>query len=168
MALPQVRRVVTAYDDSTGLSVFSQDKLVEKVEVRPGSTQTMFSQLWGTTSSPAQLEFANGKDGADTVGAPIVNPGGSTFRIIDSEAGKASPMHRTESLDYIIMLQGEITLELEDGQKTVLKAGDVAIQQGTLHKWINHTQETARFACIALPAGPVQIAGKSLAGPVLP
>lgn len=40
-------------------------------------------------------------------------------------------MHRTESLDYIIMLQGEITLELEDGQKTVLKAGDVAIQQGT-------------------------------------
>lgn len=50
---------------------------------------------------------------------------------VDSAAGNSSPFHRTESLDYIIMMQGEVTLELEDGQKTILKTGDVAIQQGT-------------------------------------
>jgi quercetin dioxygenase-like cupin family protein len=50
---------------------------------------------------------------------------------VDTAAGTESPHHRTESLDYVIMLNGEVTLELENGKKTVLKAGDVAIQQGT-------------------------------------
>jgi quercetin dioxygenase-like cupin family protein len=53
------------------------------------------------------------------------------YTSVDTPAGGSSPFHRTESIDYIIVLDGEIILELENNEQTVLKAGDVAIQQGT-------------------------------------
>ena len=53
--------------------------------------------------------------------------------------GGVSPMHRTNSIDYGIVLSGEVELELDDGAKTLLGPGDVIVQRGTIHLWRNRT-----------------------------
>lgn len=59
-------------------------------------------------------------------------------------------MHRTESVDYGIVLEGEITLVLDDGSETHLKAGDVVVQRGTDHAWDNRSDKPARMCFILL------------------
>jgi quercetin dioxygenase-like cupin family protein len=65
-------------------------------------------------------------------------------------------MHRTETLDYALVLSGEVDMELDDST-TSLKAGDVIIQRGTNHSWINRGTEVARIAFILVDAKPLGI-----------
>lgn len=59
-------------------------------------------------------------------------------------------MHRSDTIDYVLVLEGEIVLELDDGQETTLRAGDVAIQNGTRHAWRNRSGQPARMlVCMA-------------------
>jgi len=62
--------------------------------------------------------------------------------------------HRTDSLDYAIVLEGEITLLVDDGEAT-LKAGDVAIQRATSHAWSNRTDRVARVAFVLIGTEPI-------------
>jgi len=71
-------------------------------------------------------------------------------------------MHRTDSLDYGIVLEGEIVLELDDGKSVHLKAGDVVVQRGTIHAWVNPTDKPNRMAFILLDAKPATVGGKPL------
>jgi quercetin dioxygenase-like cupin family protein len=71
-------------------------------------------------------------------------------------------MHRTESLDYGICLEGECDLELDSGDVITLRAGDVVIQRGTNHRWHNRSDAPCRFAWILLDAHPVVVAGRRL------
>jgi quercetin dioxygenase-like cupin family protein len=66
--------------------------------------------------------------------------------------GKESPMHRTNSIDYGIILKGEIELELEDGAKRTVREGGIIIQRGTNHLWRNVTSEPTRIAFILIEA----------------
>ena len=63
-------------------------------------------------------------------------------------------MHRTESLDYAVVLEGEITMLLDD-QDVLLKAGDIVIQRGTNHAWSNRTDEDATIAFVLIDAEPL-------------
>jgi quercetin dioxygenase-like cupin family protein len=65
-------------------------------------------------------------------------PGGSVFRICRYEPGVSPRNHRTESIDYAVVVSGEIDMELDDGVKVHLKAGDVVVQRGTVHNWTNN------------------------------
>ena len=86
--------------------------------------------------------------------------GGSTFRIVDMLPGKQSPMHRTNSIDYGIVLQGEI--ELEDGRKKTIREGGVTVQRGTNHLWSNTTDRVCRIAFILIEAPAYRHNGQPL------
>ena len=77
--------------------------------------------------------------------------------------GHFSPMHRTVSLDYGIVLQGEVELVLDSGETRRMKQGDVAIQRGTMHAWRNLSDtEPARMIYVLLPAQDMEVGGQKL------
>lgn len=67
----------------------------------------------------------------------LVQPGGTVCRIVDFGPQGSPLMHRTQSLDYGVVLEGEIEMELDDGSVTLMKKGDIAVQRGTKHAWRN-------------------------------
>ena len=93
----------------------------------------------------------------------IVIPGGTVLRYVDMRPGATSPMHRTVSLDYGVVLEGEVELVLDSGEKRLMKRGDLSIQRGTIHEWRNTSQtEWARMLYILQEANPLEIEGKKL------
>ncbi len=139
------RRVVTGHDPA-GLSVFTADGAVPVATTAPDGAH--FYEIWATPGSPAPVA-ADEPD--PTVGALTVPPppGGTKIRINEFPPGAASPVHRTQSVDYGIVLSGEVVLVL-DADETTLRAGDVAVQRGTSHRWENRTERTARMAFILI------------------
>ena len=81
----------------------------------------------------------------------------------DFVPGHLSPMHRTVSLDYGIVLEGEVELILDSGEKRAMKPGDVAIQRGTMHAWRNMSEtKPARMIYVLMPSLPMEIGGQKL------
>jgi len=89
-------------------------------------------------------------------------PGGTVFRVIEFSPGVAPRVHRTDSIDYAVVLSGEIDMELEKGTEVHLKAGDVLVQRGTLHNWINRGNAPCVLAFVLVDAKPVEAGGKVL------
>lgn len=88
----------------------------------------------------------------------IVKPNGTVCRFIDIGPNNQPVMHRTQSLDYGIVMSGEVIMELDDGSSTLLKAGDVAIQRATKHAWKNPSQtQWARMLFVLQDCKPVYI-----------
>jgi mannose-6-phosphate isomerase-like protein (cupin superfamily) len=88
--------------------------------------------------------------------------GGTTFRIDELAPGAARFTHRTETLDYVIQLSGEADCELDSGEVVHLKPGDVLLQRGTIHTWVNKGSVPAVIAAIMIDAKPVEVDGKEL------
>src|SRR5258708_24897622 len=86
----------------------------------------------------------------------VGNGGGSTFRINEWAPGHARFTHRTETMDYAIVLSGEIDLELDSGEVVHLKSGDVVVQRGTMHTWVNRGSVPAVTAFILIDAKLVE------------
>ena len=86
---------------------------------------------------------------------------GTVFRVIEFSPGVAPRNHRTDSIDYAVVMSGEIDMELDD---TVvhLKAGDVLVQRGTIHNWRNNGTEPCLIAFILIDAKPVEAGGQTL------
>lgn len=91
-------------------------------------------------------------------------PGGTVLRMVDLPPGATSPMHRTVSLDYGIVLEGEIELILDKGATRLMKRGDMSVQRGTIHAWKNVSAEGkwARMLYILQECIPLEIAGQVL------
>ncbi|WP_330350366.1 cupin domain-containing protein [Streptomyces sp. NBC_00582] len=151
MNAPEIRRVVTGHDE-TGRAVIVSD------EVSSGPTR--FANLvWTTATSPA--DNMDDADGAlREVGVTLA--GGSVFRIGRLEPGHRSPLHRTLSVDYGIVLEGEAVLELDGGDRVVLATGDVLIQRGTNHLWANESSKPCTVAWVLIDAEPVVVGGEQL------
>ncbi|EXJ55488.1 hypothetical protein A1O7_08415 [Cladophialophora yegresii CBS 114405] len=91
----------------------------------------------------------------------VVIKGGSVFRAVDMAPGATSPMHRTVSIDYGVILEGEIELELDSGEKRLLKRGDMFVQRGTMHKWKNPSEsQPARLVVVQLESKELEVEGK--------
>ena len=88
---------------------------------------------------------------------------GTIFRVIEFKPGVQARNHRTDSIDYIACMAGEIDMDL-DGTVVHLKAGDVMVQRGTIHNWINNGKESCIIAVILIDAKSV----KAENGKVLP
>jgi quercetin dioxygenase-like cupin family protein len=86
---------------------------------------------------------------------------GTIFRIVEYKPGVAPRMHRTETVDYAVVLSGEIEMQLDE-TKVHLRAGDLLVQQGTLHDWINRGTAPCVIAFVLVPAKPVERDGKLL------
>ena len=142
MSVP--RRVVTGHDPE-GRSVVLEDGSAPRSHSIPDAT---FHELWNTGETPAPLRARETREPTDR---PLVTPpdaGGTIVRIVDLAPGSLSPMHRTETVDYGIVLAGSVVLVLDDGSKTALAAGDVVVQRGTSHAWGNPGEDTARMAFV--------------------
>jgi quercetin dioxygenase-like cupin family protein len=138
------RRVVTGHD-SAGRSVILDDGPAPRSRSLPGAT---FHELWNTGETPAPV---GSRERREPTERPLVTPpdrGGTVVRIVDLAPRSLSPMHRTETIDYGIVLEGDIHLLLDDGSETALAAGDVVVQRGTSHAWANHGDEPARMAFV--------------------
>lgn len=143
------RRVVTGHDDN-GHAIFFDDNEHQVVLIPSGDAAML--TLWTTAQVPADLNDET--DGMYRDAGTTLN-GGSVIRVCDMLPGQASPMHRTNSIDYGIIMDGEIELELDCGAKKLLTRGDIIIQQGTIHLWRNPSQtQTCRIIFILIEASP--------------
>ena len=80
---------------------------------------------------------------------------GTTFRIVEYQPGVAPRVHRTSTIDYAAVLSGEIDMELDDGVTVHLRRGDVLVQRGTIHNWVNRGKEPCVIAFVLVNAKPV-------------
>lgn len=146
---PPVRRIVTGHD-AEGQAIFVSDALFPAEPIAAGGAD--FALLWTTATVPADNN--DDTDGRERdAGLTIEN--GSVFRVVDFVPGGASPFHRTNSIDYGIVIAGEVELELDDGCTRVAGPNTVIIQRGTNHKWRNASEtEYCRvlFVLIEAPA----------------
>jgi len=140
------RRVVTGHD-AAGRAIIVSDGPAPNVKVRPsGLVSTL---LWVTDETPADVS-SNADRAKREIGIPPPE-GGSIFRIVDFPPGAKGEMHRTRSVDYGLVMEGEIDMLLPQG-KVRLRAGDVLVQQGVDHAWENHGKVGCRIAFILIDA----------------
>ena len=170
MAKP-VRRIVTGHDE-TGKAIVLMDGPAPNQIVR-GATGLVSTLLWVTDESPADISHSGDRaDRTTPVGPP---PRGSILRVVDfppagntsgvkhedvlkemgvSHGGHGKParhpfMHRTRSVDYAFILEGEIDMLLDDSD-VHMKAGDIMVQQGTNHAWVNNSDAMCRMAFVLI------------------
>jgi quercetin dioxygenase-like cupin family protein len=156
-AFPPVRRIVTGHDDQGQAVIRSDDRL--PVEPIP-SGDAAFSLVWTTATVPADN---NDETDGRLRDAGLTLHHGSVIRIVDMLPGKSSPMHRSSSIDYGIVLSGAVELELDDGAVTTAQAGDIIVQRGTIHLWRNPSLDTVcRIVFVLIEAAPVKINGVPL------
>jgi quercetin dioxygenase-like cupin family protein len=156
-AIP-LRRVVTGHDAASVAKVLT-DTLVP---AQHGKSDAIVHAVWNTGDVPVDISV--GEDIDDRGALPHRTPppsNGTRLTIIDYPPGNRGLMHRTETLDYIIVMAGEIDMEMDDSTVT-LKAGDVMIQRGTNHGWFNRGTETARVAFVLVDARPLGIGNPRL------
>jgi quercetin dioxygenase-like cupin family protein len=157
MTSTPLRRVVTGHD-AAGRAVVTDDSLLTPL---PGPTgDAAFTLVWTSAGLPVDNDdAADGRDRA--VGLSL--PGGTVLRVVDLLPGRRSAMHRTNSLDYGIVLSGSIELELDDGAITRVEAGEVIVQRGTVHAWRNPSPDTTvRVAFVLIDAKPATVGGVPL------
>src|SRR5437016_13012837 len=154
MAL-QVRRVITGHD-ANGKAIVKIDEVSKNAASgRPGATAC---NIWTTEGFPANNDGA-ADEGLRKAGTTLEN--GTIFRIIEFAPGLAARNHRTDSIDYIVVIKGEIDMELDDSV-VHLKAGDVLVQRGPIHNWVNRGTEACFLAVIHIAAKSVEAGGKVL------
>ena len=157
MSLP-IRRVVTGHDEQ-GNAVVKIDEVVS--HWRDGRPGAKVCNVWTTDTAPANN--SGDADGGKREGKFTMINNGSVFRILEFKPGLEARMHRTDSIDYIVVMLGEIDMELDNGVEVHIKAGDVMVQRGTVHNWINRGTESCVLAVILIHADPVVAGGKTLA-----
>ncbi len=168
MAL-KVRRVVTGYN-ADGESVVKTDEQLT-ADSHGGVAGVFGCEIRSTDQMP--IDNSAAADAAQRSGfvpqnSNYVGTGQGTLMRIDEWApGCGRFTHRTETLDYIIMLSGEIDLELDSGEVAHLKSGDVLLNRGMIHTWVNNGSVSAVMAVIMTDAKPVEVNGKVL-GAVFP
>jgi len=161
------RCVVTGHRDGKGVVLYDGPAPNRKVRQASGVVSTL---LWATDESPADI--AGGADRAEReIGVPPPARG-SLFRVVEfppgrremsreavlkemglaHQPGSAHPgMHKTRSVDYAVVMEGEIDMLLEDSE-VHLAAGDVLVQQGTNHAWVNRGSGPCRIAFVLIDA----------------
>jgi mannose-6-phosphate isomerase-like protein (cupin superfamily) len=162
-----VRRVVTGHD-ADGRSIVLFDSAAPNVKGRAqGNASTL---LWVTDESPADI--SGSADRAEReIGVPPP-PLGSIFRVVEfppggkqmsreavlkemglsgQSASAHAGMHKTRSVDYAVVMEGEIDMVLDD-REVHLAAGDVLVQQGTNHAWVNRGERPCRIAFVLIDA----------------
>ena len=161
------RRVVTGHRDGKGTVLFDGPAPNRKLRQASGLVSTL---LWATDESPADI--SGRADRAEReIGVPPP-PRGSVFRVVEfppgrremsreavlkemglsGQSGSIHPgMHKTRSIDYAVVLEGEIDMVLDECE-VHLAAGDVLVQQGTNHAWINRGERPCRIAFVLIDA----------------
>ncbi|KAJ7193787.1 hypothetical protein GGX14DRAFT_477184 [Mycena pura] len=160
--LPDARLVVTGHTPD-GSSVFTFD------DTRPpftfGPAGTRFTNFHMSPTVPAS-NTAPYPELSGTL--PRCAPGGVIFCMTDIQPGASTPMHRTLSVDYAVVLSGEIVLAVDTGAEKTVKAGEIMVQRGANHAWHNRTKEVCRILVVMVSTEKIVLAdGKVLEETVL-
>lgn len=151
--IPAPRVVVTSHN-AAGTSIVASDTVLPFVQPFGPGTST-FTTAHSTPTIPVS-NIAPLLSPEDAKGIPRPSEKGAVFCTTDFAPGGAAPMHRTVTLDYCVVLKGEIVLILEGGKEVVLKEGDTLVQRGTMHAWLNKTDEWCRVLVVMLGAEKVR------------
>jgi len=151
---PPIRRVVTGHDNKSIAKVIMDD---EATNHKGGASGAQSTLIWITEGAPAEMPVGEHVEdlGARILGTPPP-ANGTRFAVITFPAGNPGRMHRTETIDYVIVMQGELDMDMDDST-VKLKAGDVMVQRGTNHAWANRGNEVARAAFVLIDAKPLGI-----------
>src|SRR4029079_1530864 len=151
-----IRRVVTGHDKN-GKATVKIDEMVKNVASgRPGAHS---SGIWTRGGFPVNNDGADAESGRK-VGTTLDN--GIVFRVVSFGPGVAPRNHRTDSIDFAVVISGEIDMVLDD-ETVHLKQGDVLVQRGTIHNWVNTGTEPCLIAFTLVASKPVTARnGKSL------
>jgi quercetin dioxygenase-like cupin family protein len=151
---PAVRRVVTGHDENGVARVLWDSEATNSRRNRPDARSTL---VWSTDATPAEIALGDAVEDLGTRKLQTQPPSnGTRFTVIDYAPGARGSMHRTETIDYVIVVSGEVEMELDDST-IVLRAGDVLVQRGTNHAWINRSSKPARVAFVLIDAKPLGI-----------
>jgi quercetin dioxygenase-like cupin family protein len=156
----EVRRIVTGHDANGKAIVASDERMTGTVH--PGRARC---EIWSTDRMPVENSAAAAAEQRKgfVVRHNYVGSGqGTAVRIVEFAPGSPKFMHRTETLDYAILLSGECDMELDDGKTVHVKQGDVVVQRGTMHAWVNNGTQPCVFAFVLIDAKPAEARGQSL------
>lgn len=156
MDVRKLRRVITGHDAQGRAKVLIDETVANAAETRPGAIATV---IWSSEGFPVNNDGSDDPSGKK-IGTTI--PGGTVFRVVSFGPGVAPRNHRTDSVDYAVVMSGEIDMVL-DTETVRLRAGDVMVQRGTIHNWINNGAEPCVIAFTLVSAKPVMAGGKTLA-----
>jgi hypothetical protein len=173
-ALPATRRIVTGFD-AAGRSCIIEDGVSPAMQLMPGREGYRNNNLWRTLASPAPV---GAPDSVVEHRGVLPPERGTVLRVVDIPPESSDPaeakrqteavfaamfpdaqhqagharhpgMHATATIDYAILLQGELVAILEEGE-TLMRAGDILIQRGTNHAWANRSEQIARIAFVLI------------------
>lgn len=173
--LPENKNYITTHSFSDGSSVFLPPSLVSEdlTWKNIGPTQSRFASLGMASAVPVAINPSDSKNDistlmndikTETLPSTVPRPGGIAFRRTEMPPKAVSPMHRTLTVDYGVILSGEIELTLESGEKRHLKTGDTLVQRATMHQWRNPSEtEWCRMVFVIVPIEE----GTSVKGKVL-
>jgi len=150
-----IRRVVTGHDAQGRAKVLIDETVSNVISTRPGAQSAV---IWSSDQLPVDND---GDRDPSHKSIETTIPGGSVFRVVYYGPGVAPRNHRTDSIDYAVVISGEIDMELDVGS-VHLKAGDVLVQRGTIHNWVNRGSEPCVIAFSLIAAKPVSAGGKTL------
>ena len=160
-ANPPIRRVVTGHDSDKVAKVLMDAPATNAKGPGTGLVSTL---IWSTDRTPAQVPIG---EEIEDMGARMLGsappPSGSRFTVIEFPPGVVSAMHRTETVDYVIVIEGEIDMDMDDST-VKLRHGDVMVQRGTNHAWVNRSDKKARVAFVLIDAEPLGIGHPVIGG----
>lgn len=158
------RRVVVGTDEQGYSTITADAPAACSFEVGPAAMH----QLWLTTTTPAELDVDALSRSAPTV--PFAQPpaGGSLFQVCTFHPGAESPLHRTDTVDYVYVADGTIEMDTHDGGTVRLSAGDCLVQLATVHRWANRSAApcTLVVTCLSTKTDPGAALDIELAGEV--
>ena len=150
-----LRRVVTGHDSNGKAIVLIDEQVANAGSARPGATASV---IWTTEGFPINND---GSDDTSRRQTGTTLPGGTVFRVVEFAPGVSARNHRTDSIDYAVVISGEIDMVLDE-QTVHLRAGDVLVQRGTIHNWQNNGAQPCTIAFALIDAKPVTAGGKTL------
>ena len=139
------RRIVTGHDAAGRSVVLSDAPTPKTLDIGTAA----FHELWITDETPAPIAASE----PEPTDRPVRTPppaGGVVVRVTEMAPGAESPMHRTETLDVGVVLEGETWLLLDDGSETRVGPGDAVVQRGTNHAWANRSDRPVRMMFVLI------------------
>lgn len=146
---PYIRRIVTGHDENGKATVWIDGPATNHKLPDDKLSSTL---MWVTDRTPT--DYTLSEDAGARILGTAPPPQGTRFTIIELQPGnELHGQHRTDTVDYCICLSGQIEMLLED-QVVKMFPGDVLIQRGTMHAWLNRGTQPARLACVLIDAVP--------------
>jgi quercetin dioxygenase-like cupin family protein len=163
--LPGITAYLTGHDDKNGDTIIVEQRPArwEPIDNNGMAFNVPFTTARFPPSMKDNMDIAEHDARLSSGKLGIVNPNGTVLRCVDFAPGFESMMHRTQSLDYGIVIEGSIELILDSGKKQMLHRGDVCVQRGTNHAWRNPSEtQWTRVMYVLQDAEPLKIKGQVL------